>query len=733
MPDKPDVINEANILLAEANKEPIKNVLADYVAYLTAHPEVAANPDLSHALSAQLQPILPNLIIEDIKESTSSSNSTSSSASGTGENLTATETQQQLETLAAENSPRSAFAKLLLDEKFLLQQAGVVSADGQTFQLGMLKIDSTTNRLTIGNSGLTEQFLSDGTGIWRDGSNSIVAVQFVNGMIVHLSGSDQSQISSAQDLFKSNLIPTEIDYPDGSRLRKDPATDNAGFDKGWFFTDVKANRTYPANAPTYKSSYFSSLKDSYTISLMDQGNSNNNSVSNEATFNFDGNMIVYSRVNANDPTQNILIDSTAGHQILQLPGKPEYRQVGANQWEVSVDNGQAGFSWKPVADGDIPKIVSTNGLLDVRLGPDGPGGVDRGPTDPDSAGKHLAFYPNGVNYDADYQRTFSGNVQIFDLRGATTTLSGNGIVAVPEVATIVLPDHSTIQMGDDGKWTHYAYSQDPSRPFDRGIKLGTVTQPYYETFASGNLTNTDAHVVLISDNPDAPPVPITESNSQYELQVNGALETFNQFSGLVQVQRRDGSVIQFSDTDATHIASHPVSISFDKVNASAGVNTSKITYDAKSPTHWMRDGKPVTVDFDAVNDYQQITITDADGNQDIFHGGGLPPEHVNATIRAKPADQTQQSDSSTIAIANGSSIELKNGTPVSVTLNDSELGDLALISRDAKHSSVTLPIPTPASTGYSVQVTTNPLQVTVTELASGTTEIFDAQNVTRFG
>lgn len=400
-----------------------------------------------------------------------------------------------------------------------------------------------------------------------------------------------------------------------------------------------------------------------------------------------------------------------------------------------MDNGQAGFSWKPVADGDIPKITSTNGLLDVRLGPDGPGGTDRGASVADSAGIHLAFYPNGVSYDADYQRTFAGNVQIFDLRSATTTLNMNGIVAVPEVATVVLPDHSTIQMGDDGKWTHYAYSQDPSRPFDRGPKLGTVTQPYYETFANGDITNAHAHVVLLSDNPDASPVPISEVNSQYSLQVNGALETFDQYSSLVQVQRRDGSIIKFSKTDAGQATSHPVSITFDKVNASSGVNTAQITYDTKSPTRWMRDGKPVSVELDAAHDYQQIIVTDSDGNQDIFQGGGLPPEHINATNAAavEQTNQTNQTDASTIALANGSSIQLKNGTPISVTLNDSELGDLALLSIDSKHSSVTLAIPTPASSGYDVQVSTDPPQVTVTNIATGTTEIFDGQNVTRFG
>lgn len=727
MPDRTDVINEANHLIQEVrNNKPMQDVLADYVAYLTENPEIGQNPELSHTMSTALRSILPDLIVEDIHESKEGG-------------LSATETHDELVAMAESGSPYAEFAKLLLNDQYILQQAGVLNSNdtfiaGDTsFNLSLLRIDELSHKLVAGDSTvLTQELLSDGTGIWRDAASNIVAAQFTNGMIVHLRGNTSATISSKEDLFNPDLtqtlVPTQIDYPNGAMVLQDPSSNQ------WSYVNFDTNQNYPTEDVSWQSSYFRTVHedssspqrqstnsgqvDTYVVPINTQSS---DGTKTEATFDASGRLVAFSR-KGQDPNQVIQIDGTAGHQYVQLPGKPAYQQTGPGQWRVLGPDGV----WKPVTEHDIPSITPMNGYLDVTLGPD-PGGIDRGAYDTNPGGMHVTFFPNGDNEDADYERSFANNVHISNLKGSVSNLNENGFVAVSPDSIVILPDRTTVQQTSDGMWGHYSRSTDQSHPLARGKFLGLVSQPYYEVHSEPRQPT----VCFASDNPDAPLVAITfaPQTGRYKMQVNGVLETFNFGGKIFQVERRDGSVIQFSQDTAVP---YPVSIDFRKLGTTPGVNTHPVTYDESSPTLWTRDGKPVTVEgIEDGSDYSSITITDENGNQDIFPGGGLAPQHRDSLPEAQ---DTSQANSVPAEISLGrSKIRLRDGVPISVTVDDSELSNMLITPMlSANGKSLTIAIPPPASSDFNVVVSADLSTITVTNKKTGEIERFSAQGVEQF-
>lgn len=734
MPDVPtrdEVATEAKLLVSEAAHTPMDQVLADYIKYLTDHPDVYKIPELSQTMTSNLRSILPDLIVEDIRES---------GANGIGK-LKPTETLAALERMVegtnGQPTPHSELAKVIIQETEFLQEVGVASADGQTFNLDELKVETRDGHriLTTLNREMSAQFLEDGTVLWRNSDNNLVAAEYQNGMIVQLSGNDARPIQSQADLAASSFVPTQITYPNGSMISLDP-------DRGWFFLNADTGLTSKTTELTWGSAYFQALNDTYVIPMAAEEN-----VSRQATFSSDGKFLIYAKTVFNadmsvDRTQSETIDSVNG--VLKLANEPTYR-YNVDHWEVQGQDN----TWKTA--NAAPQITTNGGFLEVRLPPD-PGSVERGKADEYPGGRHLGYYPNGVTFDADYYRRFSGNVQIFDLRAGVSNLNIPGKIHLPERSVVLLPDNSTIQQDEHGQWTHYAYANDPLNPRSKGSPphvLGAVTQPIID---SGN---DNPQIYFQSDDVDSQdslvPFKWDENNRTYTIQVNGSLETFNYGGELKSITRRDGSTIEFSSTAPVQ----PTRISLQAVrHTDADVNVGDVTYDAASQK-WFRtetrNGQTVHTEVQVSGlsgDFAVITITNPDGSQDIFRGGGLEPLHIDAIVQATPTPAGQVN--SEIQLFGQNRIVTDGSAPTSITLDESDISSLGitpLISTTGAAVTISIPADKVAAwkapgneqkdmsfpfvannVTYTIVVSRDLETITVTS-PTGESEVFSARNV----
>lgn len=680
MTDHDDVVAEAQILLDESKHLPMSTVLHDYIAYLNSHPDVYKNAELSKTMSSNIRSILPDLVVADVQD-------TASDANGS---LTATESLADLKNKAnlVDGSQANAYSELaryvLTDSEFL-KEAGAVTADGQSFTLDALKVENSDGKhlLTTDTHVLSQEYLADGTILWRKPDNTLVAAQYENGMVVKVEGNDTKTIASQADLTSSSYVPTEIIYPNGSSIFQDQ---NFSPDPKlrWFFTDANSGVTYSAKQLTWDSAYFQSLEDNYVVPIA----SDTENVTRQATFSSDGRLVIVSKTVFNpDSSVNQAasenIDSI--HKILKIADEPTYRYQN-DHWEVQDSNGQ----WQPT--NEVPSITSQGSYLVATL-PEDAGGHDRGPEDKFPGGRHLGYYADGAAYDLDNQRVFAGDVQIFNLHGATSHLNVPGQIFVPNTGVVVLPDLSTIQTDAYGQWTHYAYAANSLDPLSKGAVLGVVGQPIIDDSSSPN-----PQIYFQSDNSDAAPVPfvVDAQAKTYTLQVGGLQETFVYGGDLKQIKRRDNSVIEFSSTKPIR----PVRISFAGVKHTPDVDVSDIVFDPNTEK-WMRtvtkNGSTVTSEvqvkgLDPTTNFEAITITNADGSQDIFPRGGLPPTHIDAPLQATPTVNAQAKSES--VISGNTAIELDGSTPVAITLDDSELSTIGLtpmLSKNGNPVKISIP------------------------------------------
>ncbi len=741
MTDRNDVIAEAQILLDESKHLPMSTVLHDYIAYLNSHPDVYKNAELSTTMSSSMRSILPDLVVADVQDTNSDVNGS----------LTATESLADLKIKAnlvdgSQANPYSELARYVLTDSEFLKEAGAVSADGQTFNLDALQVENSDGKrlLTTDTHELSQECLADGTILWRKPDHTLVAAQYENGMVVKVEGNDSKPISSQADLATSSYVPTEIIYPNGSSIFRDP---NFSPDpkQQWFFTDANSGVTYSAKQLTWDSVYFQSLKDNYVVPI---ASADNEHVSRQATFSADGRLVVVTKTVFNpdlsvnqEASENI--DSI--NKVLKIANEPAYRFAG-DHWEVQNNDG----TWKQTDE--APSITSQGSYLAATL-PMDPGGKDRGEADLFPGGRHLGYYADGAAYDLDNQREFAGGVQIFNLRGATSHLNIPGQIFVPNTSVVVLPDLSTIQTDAYGRWTHYAYAANSQDPLSKGAVLGVVGQPIIDDSNSQN-----PQIYFQSDNSDAKPVPfaVDRQARTYTLQVGGLQETFAYGGDLKLIKRRDNSVIEFSSTEPIQ----PIRISFSGVNHSADVDVSDVVFDPTTEK-WMRtvtrNGNTVTSEvhvegLDPNTNFEAITITNADGSQDIFPRGGLPPTHIDAPLQATPAVNNQAKSES--VISGKTAVELEGSTPVAITLDDSELSTIGMTPMLSKNSnSVKIPIPPDQiaiwnaasthsnisfncvvdGTSYAVKISSDLKTITITVVDAGNpypeSEVFTTQGV----
>lgn len=740
MTDRNDVIAEAKILLDESKHLPMSTVLHDYIAYLNSHPDVYKNAELSQTMSSNIRSILPDLVVADVQD-------TASDANGS---LTATEGLDDLKNKAnlngGQTNPYSELAKFVLKESEFLREAGAVSVDGKTMNLDALRIESSDGKhlLTTDTHTLSQECLADGTILWRKPDNTLVAAQYENGMVVKVEGNDAKPISSQDDLATSAYVPTEVIYPNGSSIFRDPDF-SSDPKQQWFFTDANSGITYSSKQLTWDSTYFQSLKDNYVVPIESGANEN---ISRQATFSADGRLVILTKTVFNsDLSVNQAASETIDsiNKVLKIANEPAYRYAG-DHWEVQKNDG----TWKPTDE--VPSITSQGSYLSATL-PMDPGGQDRGKEDLFPGGRHLGYYADGAAYDLDNQRAFAGNVQVYYLHGATSHLNIPGQTLVPNTGVVVLPDLSTIQTDDYGQWTHYAYAANPQNPLSKGAVLGLVGQPIIDDSSSQN-----PQIYFQTDNPDAPPVPFSQDTQArtYTLQVGGSQETFAYGGDLTSVKRRDNSIIEFSTTKPIR----PIRISFKNANHTPDVDVSDVVFDTNTEK-WMRtvtqNGSTITTEvqvqgLDPGTNFESITITNADGSQDIFPPGGLPSTHKDAPLQATSTAANQGKTES--VISGKTAIVLDGSTPVAITLDDSELATIGMtpmLSKNSNAVKITIPADkiavwksesnhsnisfncTVEGTNYAVTISSDLKTITITAVDATNpypeSEVFTAQGV----